>query len=518
MSDAIIYQQIAERLVRAGYDPTKAGDAINWLIKALHPAWGGTCTTIPDHALVPSVCPDYTVSETFGTPTIGQSADWDCMIIKVPGDVTGAIIVRGIPGCDFEAAAAVPTVPTDQNQVLVSYLRTQQVEEVEISTPYVPYATLNSLPPSPSDKTVTYLPALRPAGSRPRYSGLTVYPVSSDLYNQGTIYAGQFARPSSSGYSGALRGLGREIVPGSSATDWVMAHRVTTDIPFHEAQMQLLDPSAVAWPYKNGAYCPVRFLDPTVDFHQPKLSQPATLGADFGPGGVVTLNVGGNTLPQHVATQWSKLPTNAGRPPPWMYNIGLGQGSIAYDAFDSNTYPLSVPVVICRGLASQASITVRVYCGIEYLPSLESPVLAFTKVAAPPAPNVIALYHAIVHELNRSVWPSSYNSLGSILNTILSVAKTVLPVIATAAGFVPHPIGQMVSMGARALGAGAAAAHAALDARGNTRPPARVLAAPLSSGGGGTSRLLLPPAVRPQGRRKRRAVVGRVSGVRRRRK
>lgn len=500
MSDSALYQQIADRLVRAGYDPTKAGDAINWLIKALHPAWGGTCTTIPDHALVPAVCPDYVVSTTIGAPAgTAVGDDWDCLIFKPPGDCTGAVIVRGPAGTVFDTAHLGNGVTA--SSVTVDILRVQPMSQFELPTNFFPYDNFSPSTPLVGGTTYTPLPALRPVGARQRYAGITVYPVSSDLYNQGTIFAGQFARLSRNGFGSARSGLVSDI-PGMGAypNDWEVFRRVFADVPFDETSMQMLDPAAVAWPYKNGAYCPIRFLDPTIDFQQPAHTEPAMLATQYQSGGTHQA-AGCVTVPQTIGTQFVKQTVGTERPPPWMYDQGLVAGNAAYDAFESVTLPVTIPVIILRGLASQASITVRAYQGLEYMAGIDSPALAFTKAPSPPAPNIIALYHQILHDMNRSVWPSSYNSLGTILSAILNVAKTVLPVVGGAISLVPHPIAQGIGLGARLLGAGAGAASAALDGRGMTPVPVPVKAAPLS---GGPARTV--PAIKPRPKPARRPV------------
>jgi hypothetical protein len=134
------------------------------------------------------------------------------------------------------------------------------------------------------------------------------------------------------------------------------------------------------------------------------------------------------------------------------------------DAWDTNLMSVSTAVVIGRGLATQASITVRVHMGLEYIPQEISPVLQFTKPAAIPSMKIVEMYHVALAELNRTVYPSSWNSFGTILNAIGTAVKAAVPLVTKMipmAGPVLEAVGLSRKKGGGSGGGGGAAAGAA---------------------------------------------------------
>lgn len=431
-----LFDDIARRLVSAGYDPTKAGEAIQWLIKACHPAWTGTCGPVPDHAFSASVCPDYTVQITIEAPNV--PGNWDFIVWQPAGDCTAAVIGTGAAGIDFTTRLLSTNNGADGN-VVRQYLYFQPLGGLAgVNLTQIPGTTTNSA--VFTYPTQTIIPVAGVRAMRPRYGGLTVYPVASSLYDQGTIYAGQFARAPSPGPAVAIGGVVGQFVP--NATTLMMYQVQYVDLPFAEGPMALLDPASKAWPFRNGAYLPKRFVNPAIDFVPMAALRESVrvFSSTPAPTRDITLGLppGINATQQtYVSTQFVPTTYLAGSSYPpcnWLDGTQAGTvpGSVMPEHYDSAPSAMSHPVVIGRGLAPQASITIRAFVGLEYVPAWDSPVLQFSRAGVSPAPMIMDLYHAIVHDLGATVYPSSFNSLGTILSAIGSVVKSAFPTVARA--------------------------------------------------------------------------------------
>lgn len=442
-----LHRQIVERLIRGGFDPAKAAADLDWLIKALHPAWTRTCGSIPDHSLVPSITPDYVVQHTLSCPAAIAAGgnNWDALIFQPPGDVTAAVMVAAIAGVNWETAGQSANGGADGGVVGPVFLRTQGFSLASLQRGFNVYtsATSGNFPTA----AYTWVPEIQANASRLRYKSLTVYPVASDLYNQGTIYAGNFARARARGADFGKWGFGTQLVgapPAGFLTSALYTSQQMVTVPFDEANMSLLDPSAVGWPFRNGAYIPGRWMNPSIDWTPRPMLQSSSVfyGTDTAalPAQQRVGGLSGTFTPTPVCDQVVFMVSNPGGNPaflpvPWLNDsLQAATGAIPYEAYETSTYDMAIPVVIVRGMAPPASLTIRCFVGPEYTPDLTSPALQFSKTPVAPAPQVMALYYAILSELGRTVYPSSFNSFATILQSIGNVVKRILPVVGPVVG------------------------------------------------------------------------------------
>jgi len=457
-----LFEDIVRRLTAGGIESPTASSAVTWLVKSLHPAWSGTCGPIPDSAQAAVILPDYTVQMTVSCPT-GVTADWDFCIIQPPGDCTAAVALAGVAGVNF-ATTGISANNGADGGLVVQTLATQPLIAAQTASTAVLSDIAYNVNPTAAGAFIVRATGLYSAVRR-RYASLTVYPVASSLYDQGTIYAGSFSRPVNIdtmteqlyGYSGSA------YLP-LAANNTAMFRRAYVDLPLSEANMAMLDPQSVGWPFRNGAYIPARYTNPSIDF------APMSFGGSafrfFGRNGTgrdnsIAMAGYGAQVPGYVPTLFQPLSAIGA--------FSTSQVAVVFDieslvianpaaapfvdAWDTALMSCSTGVVIGRGLATQASVTVRVHMGLEYIPQENSPVLQFTKPAALPSMKVVEMYHVALAELNRTVYPSSWNSFGTILNAIGSAVKAAVPMVTKLVPFAA-PVLEAVGLSRKKGGSG----------------------------------------------------------------
>jgi len=253
-----LYTEIVERLRAGGLAPERAGPAVDWLIRALHPAAEVNSGAIPDSVYCGAVQPDYNVQLTVGAPPLGGGGNWDFCIWTPPGDVVMAIVGAANSGVDFTTAALSGDGGADGGVVL-SVLYAMPYEKVGVN--YGP--PVSNIAPATAYPAVNYSlrSVSRPRAYRFRYRGLTVYSVASDLYNSGTIYAAQMSRLTMGGADQGFAG-GVDASNAVAQTDAVWARQAYTCVPLAEARFTLFDTQSVTWPFRQGVYMPGRFIGP----------------------------------------------------------------------------------------------------------------------------------------------------------------------------------------------------------------------------------------------------------------
>lgn len=413
------YQEILARLRSAGLNPDVASAGVDWLIKALHPAWDHDAGGVPDQSYVNSVHSNLTVQRTISKPA-GVVGDWAFCLWSPPGDQTQVVILTGATDVDFTTAVS-NTTAAGAGTVQVTTLYSQPYEGVGFD--YV-FVAGGAPPPLPVQ---TPLSVSRYGRWRYRYRGLTVYPVAAPLYEQGTIYAGQISNPVIHGAGRVTEGLNPIVlnpVPGITAF-----LECSTLVPLSEERLALFDPSSVAWPFKNGAYLPTRFTSPDMSFVDPPNS-----GFFFGGTGLAAGYVLGS-IGQPVGCRVRPITyRNANGqyvPAPWSDdNVNQFTGYL-FDAFDTSYDMVTQNVVIGRGIHENASITVRSYAGKECVPRFDSAEAQFSRSPARYEKAILDIYFLVAQDMG-TVFPSSYNSFGTLLQSIAAAAARVLPMLGRA--------------------------------------------------------------------------------------
>lgn len=384
-----------------------APDARDWLVKALHPAASHEAPGIPDESLAQTVMPDYRTSEVIEAPTGLSAATWDLLLLHPPGDVVSFWWASGPGGTDFTAGA---TPFGCQFGMVTAQTMTQG--------PSMVFPTLTAgVPPVFGVSTYnSVLPSSLPWAWRRRYAGITAYQTASALVDQGTVYASTFPTR----WNNA--GLGSATV--NSVTS-VLIRTTAAMLPLDENTLELVSPSPYIAPARSGVYLPARFVGPVNDWAQSvypagdSYNIPGTGVVFCDPSAVSPAFSSGFTIPVYPSVTGATVTSSYS--PSWVTTYASG-----YPALDSNTANMSTGVIIFRGLAPSASITVRSYFGLEVQPRPDSPHRQFTKPPVKFSPVACQMYHMIAHELQLG-YPASYNSLGTLLSAIGGVARTLFP-------------------------------------------------------------------------------------------
>jgi len=223
-------------------------------MKALYPPGPETSVSVPDQTWDATMRFSAAPSTVVTAPP-GVTGSWDMMVLSPPGDVRGAIIVTGPAGMDFQA----PATPAN-SAVTVQYITpnasrlTKQYGIVDGNASSIPLPSYAS----PAD-----VAAFRTVGR-----AVTVHCTASDLYNGGTVTAGQFCAPpkptsilaSSEGEHSLATGVG------------AVFSRTLFDIGLDENAIIQMCPGAQTTEAKHGCFMPLRLLGPTQPFVRPAVA------------------------------------------------------------------------------------------------------------------------------------------------------------------------------------------------------------------------------------------------------
>ncbi len=400
--------------------------ARDWLIKALHPAATHECPGVPDMYEGQIITPDYRDSVVVG-PNAAVTGDWDLMVLQIPGDVNGFAYATGPSGVDFTLPiTSIPsntTTGATANQLNSAF----SVGFIELTGTAITFPSHNS-----------FQLQAQPWEWRNRYRGLTCYMTASALYDQGTVFASSFS--STFVRSGPI--VDPNVVSGGSTPSLAVVHAF--NLPLDETSLQLVSPKPYVAPARHGVYVPSRFLDfdlsPIEFVKNSDVVWPTTSGVNF------LSNASGTPVPAITYPQF----LNASGVPSWVSGAFTEARVAGNSQMDTNQSGMTSSIVIFRGLANQARITVRSYYGLEIVPTNSSTQRQFAKPA--PAYSEVALrtYAAIQHEL-AYCFPASYNSWGDLLGVIDKVAKVLYPVVSPLLSKIPVVGGVVKTIGDAAM-------------------------------------------------------------------
>jgi len=398
--------------------------AAHWVAKCLHPVAGGP-SQIPDAIQVDTVVPEYKNTMVITAPAnLATNANWDCYILLPPSDMQAALIATGSAGVNFATASYNPGGP---NGILST-----TVIATTTSSPNAPFNTFSvtgAVSGTPAlgarNPYQTVSSSELPAAWRTTARSATIYATGSDLYNQGTIYAGQYARPVRPGSLGGSQ----DITGGGWSAFW--AYNVDyVDLPLDESTMALLTPSMYTASARDGVYTVHRMTGPAQDFTRSRSVGPFidVGGTEWNTPAYGTLADDGSGVHQFriaFGPDTNVSPLFAGTPN--TPNAQQQGGSTGFD--DRCTWG----VVIARGLHPLMTLTIKTVVNLELIPTDASPNRQFVRPPLKYEPTAMAAYYAIASEAPNCM-AAKHNFLGTLLPILASVASRVLPFLAPIAG------------------------------------------------------------------------------------
>jgi len=405
--------RIHASLEGAGIPPA----ARDWLVKALHPAALHKCPAIPDHLLAQVVLPDFRTTTVVSAPA-GVTGAWDLCVVQTPGDAIALWWGSGPAGTDFTALD--PPTNSAGGSILM------QPGE------WLPDLQMRNAGTGASLNYGQQALESAPWGWRRRYGAITAYLTASALVDQGTVYAASFPAP----YTQASINVDATRLAASGSP--VMYKESRVNVPMDENALQLVSPKPFIAPARHGAYVPQRWIGADPDFILPTfVGNPLvfdTVSGDFiGVGPTTNAGWSEGTIPvfptvtSNFGTYFASSYYNSS----WVVSLaaaagGQNLGATTFPILDTGMSPHSTGVIIFRGLANAASVTLRGMVGLEMIPKADSTQRQF---AAPPGPGselALDLYTRIASQLDPA-YPASYNALGALLPVISSLIGTFGP-------------------------------------------------------------------------------------------
>lgn len=379
-----------------------SADAARWVMKAMDPVRGGP-TQIPDAIQVPTLVPEYKVSEVINGP--GGTSNWDCCIISPPSDAIAFMYAVGSPGTDFSTNTGSAT--TIVRNTTAVYSPDNLFRGAQIST-----ATGGSFTGVWNGRSI--VSSEMPAMWRTAARSITVYATGSELYNQGTVYAGQYARP-------CCRQVGQALAAPSGQNAVVNVEAVA--LPLKEQDMAVVTPGFYAASAREGVYSVARLTGPAQEFVTAKC--PSQWRVVDGTAIAVSI-----TDPTNFNSATSSV-FRVFQEAPWALSPVFAPGVDGVSTgFDERC---TWGVTIFRGLHPQMSLTVKNVTCLELVPTPAAPSRQFIKPPMRFEPTAIAAYYALASELSPCM-ASKHNFLGSILPILSQVASKILPFVGPAIG------------------------------------------------------------------------------------
>jgi len=397
---------------------TLSAPAAHWVTKALHPVWGAP-SQIPDSVQVDTVIPEYKNTLVISCPVSINTGNWDLFILLPPSDTQAALYAIGPAGTNFNTAAYNPGGSTGvvtsgvlQNTSLAASASFNAWSMVGVGTGTLAVGGRGLFQGAYSTEA--------PSAWRTTARSATLYASGSDLYNQGTIYAGQYARKVRPSSQGAW------VQPyGIFSNGW--AYNVDyVDLPMDESVMALLTPNMYTSPARDGVYTVHRLTGPAQDFATAR-----ALGPFDDPG--MTSQwfpaFGRNSDDGSVAHQFSLTFGPSNQPSPLFAGDPLTvnrQQQIGSTGWDDHC---SWGVIICRGLHPLMSMTLKTICDLELVPTDQSPNRQFVLPSCKYEPTAMAAYYAIASEAPTCM-AAKHNLFGTLIPILSSIASKVLPFLA----------------------------------------------------------------------------------------
>jgi hypothetical protein len=400
---------LARRLESVGIDKA----AMEWLVKCLHPPSVSTAPGLPDETYVNMVRPEFRDQTIVSAPASVATATWDLLVWRLPGDRAPLQWFAGDAGTDFA-------------NYLASTIRGQGILTLQPLAQAPDFQYIGILPAALNWTQAILASSSLPFSYRTVYASMTAYLTASSLNDQGTVFAGQFPAPCSvSGPDTDINAKG----PGGIG-NFALFNRYVTSVPFRENEMLLLDPKAYTAPARDGCYQPLRLTGPT----QPFAFGETSLGKAYrnpptSAAGTVVLVASASNANVLMPTLPAQLTNMCGGG----FNSTRGYSGVSYtgplysEQFNTAFDNVNHGVVLFRGLSLQASVTLKLYTGLEMVPRFDAPGRQFMQPPAKSSPMALDAYYAICHELGTS-FPASYNSLGTLLSTIGGVVAKIWPV------------------------------------------------------------------------------------------
>jgi hypothetical protein len=396
---------------------TDAG--IKFIAKAIHPPGPTAPASLPDASSVSSTYPEYRETHTVTYPHDGP---WDCLIVKAPGNVHALYVTTAPAGTDFRA---------------VSFPRPADVDVTAIpAQPSVPAVSgamsgltlQNPVEPAPDVLFQTLVPEGAPTLWRKTASSITAHMTSSDLYNQGTVYSTQVGRAPTFGSPD----FSARVAVGGERD--LFRHRLAA-VPVHEDDMAAVDPKLRVDVARNGTYLPLKYFG-TGEWVGPD----RTKGEVFASRNVAANQVYmANGPSSHLITRPSPIAQQLGIVHSadqlnWehIYPIASAEVDAAYTAEDTGFDDWATGVILFRGLAKEASLTLVIHDVVEQVPQSTSVYRPFVKPPVLLDTDAMRIY-AMLAQRTPNAYPASFNSWGSIWKVVREVAKDVWPVVKVAA-------------------------------------------------------------------------------------
>lgn len=421
-SDPGYLTSVQAKLTNRGLSPAAA----EFITKTLHPVVGSP-VQIPDPVSISTVNPEYRIEQTFTAPPayLTNSVNWDLLIISPPSDRIAFYYAIVPNGTDFRTFGAyVPAGGTPSSAQGVAGYTAAVGTQAGATTTLLQVANSLTVPALSANDTVPmFISAQGLTCWRGVSRSLTAYATGSDLYNQGTVYGGQFARRS-------VRNIGGLTTSTLYVPEFV-------DLPLSETDLSLLTTNLYTAPAKEGLYSIHRLTGPVQDFVIPVNPSVWNSNSLLAPGTGLSLTTGlivDSPYAQFTpALSIPVFPNYTVNPPtasPLTLNIFPSAADVNFGStsFDSHQ---TWGVAIFRGLNPNMSITVKSVFALEFVPMVNSPARQFLKGPCCYDPLALSAYYAIANNLPDTV-ASRHNFLGTLLSGIASVASKVLPYIGQA--------------------------------------------------------------------------------------
>jgi hypothetical protein len=402
---------------------TLSQPAAAWVSKALHPVVGAPCQ-IPDAVQVSSLVPEYKTNTVVDAPsTLPVNTNWDCLMVFPPSDTIAAYVVTGASGIDFAT-----TLGLSQRVI------TQSGTGFAGAAGLLGVAFNRTTGANAGAGSYRAAAAVEhPAMWRHSARSATVYATGSDLYNQGTVYAAQYARQAEPAAVGASL-----IIAG--VPEYVAVNVDTVNLPLRESDMSVMTPNMYTAAAREGVYTVHRLTGPAQEFTRPRCptqwldpSETAVNFAAYDP----TSRTG---TTQHVVRFEQDDAEFVSPILPPASEAWFSSG------FDNHT---SWGVVIFRGLHPLMSLTLKTVCNLEIVPDNSAPSRQFVRQACKYEPTAMAAYYAIASEAPNCM-AAKHNFLGTLLPILSSVASKVLPFLAPVLGQGLSALGSHLSTRAEA--------------------------------------------------------------------
>lgn len=396
-----------------------SGPAANWVVRALHPPADHLPPVhVPDDSFRPGVAITYRPSHTVSAPPgLADGESWDLCVVTLPGDVNAAYFLAGPSGTDFSVDTG--DGPGRMLGVLtnVSSTLTGTASAVTTGGNVQLYST--------------YGPSTGIYAFRHTFCSITAYMTASSLYDGGTVTAAQLTAPLLEG-NGVLR-------QAASPTYFPIASLRSFEVPLTETEMLAMVPGTRVAPSKEGVYMPLRLHGPT----QPFARRSATMSSIYTSVGLNPHFVVGvdkqdvsPTVPEtagSVASLLAYRDEGGVGWPKWFSALTMygasGLTPCISSSQDTGFDSVNSSVMIFRGLHPLATITLKMYVGLECIPLPSSPLRSMVAVPPPPSPAALDIYYRIVQSM-PPVYPSRDNGLGLLVPKLLSALRFLLPIVA----------------------------------------------------------------------------------------